>query len=122
VPLKRIASNWLTQKTLGEKLLGLWAMSWLGLTYLCLGVGLRVAWARRPSPFLLACLVIALGFIAAGAPVGDARFRTSALLFYLPFIGIGADHLWSRRPGARRPAGRGDPAPRAGSTETAAAS
>jgi 4-amino-4-deoxy-L-arabinose transferase-like glycosyltransferase len=103
--LKRLSGDWLAKKTTGEKLLGLWTMVWLGLTYVCLGVGLWVAWARGRSPLLLGCLVLALGFIAAGAPVGEARFRTSALLFYLPFIGIGADQLWSRRPGARRPAG-----------------
>jgi 4-amino-4-deoxy-L-arabinose transferase-like glycosyltransferase len=105
--LGRLVRDWLAGKSPGEKLIGLWVLLWLGLSYLCLAVGLWVAWMHRPKPFLLGCFVVALYFVATGAFAGEARFRTSALLFYLPFMGIGAEHLWSRRPGARRAAGRG---------------
>jgi 4-amino-4-deoxy-L-arabinose transferase-like glycosyltransferase len=94
VSLTRLVRDWLVLKTPGEKVVGLWALLWLGLSYLCLVIGLRVAWKRRSGPVLLGCFLLALYFVTAGAPVGDARFRTSALLFYLPFVGLGAEALW----------------------------
>jgi len=102
-PLSQLPHDWLTRKTPGEKALALWLALWLLLSYVCLAAGVWVALRRGPGPFLAGCLIVALYFVVAGAAVGEARFRTSAFLFYLPFVGIGAEHLWSRRPGTGRP-------------------
>lgn len=94
---------WFATKTPGEKWVGLWNLLWLAATYTCLAFGVVVAARRGMGAVLAACAVLALYFIVSGAPVGEARFRTSALVFYLPFVGIGAEHLWSRmRPRAAR--------------------
>jgi 4-amino-4-deoxy-L-arabinose transferase-like glycosyltransferase len=111
-----LARDWLARKTMAEQLIGLWVFLWLGLSYVCLAVGLWVALRSGLGPFLLTCLLISLGFMASGIPVGLARFRAPAMMFYLPFIGIGLGHMWSHRPGARGP---GEPGARRPATSPA---
>jgi hypothetical protein len=106
LPLSQLVREWVTRKTPGEKAIALWLSLWLLLSYVCLVVGLWVALRRGAGPFLMGCLFVAFYFIVAGASVGEGRFRTSAFLFYLPFVGIGAQWLWSRRPGAAPAAAR----------------
>ena len=61
--------------------------------YLAMAVGLLVSWGRFHQGFLLFCLLSAMYFVMIAGIIGFARYKLPAIPFYLPFVGIGFDHV-----------------------------
>jgi len=92
-------TQFLNHKTFSEKVIGATIFLYLLIEYFCLTIGIIVSWKLLNKRFLLFCLMLAAYFILLAGPFGNARFRLPALPFYLVFIAVGLDILYSKMQG-----------------------
>jgi 4-amino-4-deoxy-L-arabinose transferase-like glycosyltransferase len=74
---------------------------YLLLSYVGMVAGFVVSWKRYGWERLLPCLLLAIYFVLVTGAAGFARFKLPSIPFYLPFVGIGIDHLTRRNRSAQ---------------------
>lgn len=86
-----LIQQWIKNKSGEEIVLGVFIGLFLMISYICLIIGLIVAWADSRRDFLFFCTVIALYFLLVTGTAGLARFKLPIIPFYLCFVGAGAN-------------------------------
>ncbi len=84
-----LMKNWIRQKTLGEKVVGLWISLYLLICYISAAAGIFAGRKNYHKTFLLYSGITILYFVLITGTAGLARFRLPSIPFYLVFVGIG---------------------------------
>lgn len=90
-----LVRQWFLHRTLEEKVLGLYSITYLVTTYALLILGLYVAWVRGDRRFAVICVGMVLYFSILTGAAGRPRLKLPLIPFYLGFAGIGLQSLLS---------------------------
>lgn len=94
--LQATIAEFIKRKTPYEIVIGVSILFFLLVEYFCLTIGIIISYKDLKKSFLLFCLMMSAYFILLAGPFGLARFRLPAIPFYLVFVGIGINYLFSK--------------------------